>query len=447
MSDDNSNLEDLLHIFDNLSITSTDSPNQSNFQNNSILLNNQRKKYKNMSDFKTEYLNCVPQFDGNPNELYRYLNICEGFIKKFYKQNDPTCFENIYLINCLISKLSGNAKIIVSIQNCDTWDCLKATLTRNFADQRDETCLNRDLVMLRQQPNEKAYQFYDNVLHLLNLLCSYIDIHELTEPAKLLKRTLYNDLALKTFLAGLREPLGTTIRCMRPKDLNEALQLVIQEDNIHYFQNLTNKNANYRQPVQNFKPQTPQNHRQPFNVPFNAQTQNNFFRARESFPSQPVNVQPRPNYQPQRFPTNSEVFGAKTNVFKPTNKPQPRPTPMSVSTRRTFTPNFNRNFNRPGPSNYQNKNQIQVGPPQQKWTAEELYNTETNQNTSQYYYDENPYDQYDQYGNFESHYNQGAAQNESEVSDQNLQFDNPFASDNAYPCENFHEPPPTEPET
>ena len=410
-----------------------------------------------MTDFKSEYLNCVPHFDGNPNELYRYLNICESFIKKFYNKDDPSDFGNIYLINCLIAKLSGNAKIVVSIQKCSTWECLKDTLTRNFADQRDETCLNRDLVMLRQQPNEKAYQFYDKVLHLLNLLCSYIDLHETSSTAKLLKRNLYNDLALKTFLAGLREPMGTTIRCMRPQDLNEALQLVIQEDNIHYFQNLTNKNFNNNKPqVQNFKPQ--QNRQNfnvpfnaqfntPFNAPFNSQTHNNTFKTREHFPSQPINIQPRPNYQNRNYPTNAQVFGPKpqSNVFKPTNKPQPRPTPMSVSTRQSFTPNFNR----PGPSNsnYQNQNQIRVGPPQNKWTSQELYNAETNQNLDDnYYQDEIQYDQFDRYGNVEPYTNQILNLNQTDFSDQNLQFENPFSGENTNVSENFQEHSPPEEE-
>lgn len=84
----------------------------------------------------------------------------------------------------MIGKLTGNAKLIVNIQNVKTWDELKDTLLRNFADQRDEVCLNRDLVMLRQNPNEKPNQFHDRVLHILNLLCSHIDLHELTETAK-----------------------------------------------------------------------------------------------------------------------------------------------------------------------------------------------------------------------------------------------------------------------
>jgi len=58
------------------------------------------------------------------------------------------------LLNCLLGKLSGNARVVVNVQNVTTWEELKDTLNRNFADTRDETCLKRDLVMLKQNNNE-----------------------------------------------------------------------------------------------------------------------------------------------------------------------------------------------------------------------------------------------------------------------------------------------------
>ena len=79
------------------------------------------------------------------------------------------------------------------------------------------------------------------MLQILNLLCSYVDIYEADPGAKVLKRDLYNKLALKTIIAGLKEPLGTTIHCMRPKNMNEALQFNMQEDNIYYYQTSINK--------------------------------------------------------------------------------------------------------------------------------------------------------------------------------------------------------------
>lgn len=377
-------VEDLSEILRNLSITSADSifntannilstAGTSTSNNFELIDNNISIK---MSVFKPEYLNCVPTFDGNPNDLNRYLATCDSLIRTFYDTSDPSKFENIYLINCLIGKLTGTAKVVINIQNVSNWDDLKSTLQRNFADQRDEACLNRDLVMLRQQLNETPSQYYDKVLHILNLLCSYVDTHEQSDAAKTLKRNLYSDLALKTFLSGLREPLGTNIRCMRPPTLPEAMQMINQEHNNQYFQNQTK--------IQNTKPMKFQNSfsrsnnypNQNSNSP-NYHTPNDFFRRQNNaFPSQPINVQSRP--QPQKFFTNSQVFGKpqNQNVFRPgQTKNFQKPIPMSTTTR--FSSNNTRN-----PYNNNLQNQRQGFPNQQQKNnviSEELYNTEINQ--------------------------------------------------------------------
>lgn len=396
-------VEDLSDILRNLRLesTSTDSQNPSNsFQilreNQQIIVNlrdqfiqlNQNTNHINMSQFKTEYLNCVPQFNGDPNELNRYLSICQSLITNFYNYESPNDFQNTYLLNSLISKLTGNAKVVVNIQNVSTWEELRKTLLRNFADQRDETCLNRDLVLMRQLPNENPQQFYDRILEILNLICSYINAHETTEVSKNLKRDLYNNLALRTFLSGLKEPLSTTIRCMKPQTLSEALQLVIQEDNVHYFQNYSNKNFSKNIQTHN-RPQIPNQRfveaprQSQFNPPnfykpnnFGPQNFNrNYFSSqpvpmnnfgqnfnRNSFPSQPIQIQPRMNNQQQRFFTNSQVFKQPqqdNNVFKPNpNRSLPQPTPMSVSTRNTTK---------------------QYHQPQKNFASGNLFNTELNQ--------------------------------------------------------------------
>lgn len=383
-------------LFENLSISplvdsdeeSSPSTSQIVTKNNIQVSNKIIKSNSNllleMAQFKPEYLSCVPQFDGNPNELNRFLGICDSIITTFYDATNPNSFHNVFLLHSLISKLDGNAKLVVNIQNVTTWTELKDTLYRNFADQRDESCLNRDLVLLRQYSNEKPQQFFDRCLQILNLLCSYVDIHEQNDAAKALKRDLYNKLTLKTFLSGLKEPLGTTIRCMRPIDMNQALQFISQEDNIQYYQNSTNKmfakqtptqtkpayqqhkqNNNFNRPMNNFSRNSFNNH-----IPFNYQTQNNQFRQQSNnFPSQPINVQPKVNYQPQKFFTNSQVFRQPNhNVFKPNPyKTFPNPTPMSGVSKQTSN-NFQQ---KPSTSQYKH--------PQRNFTPEELYNAEVDE--------------------------------------------------------------------
>lgn len=351
--------------------------------------------------FKAEYLNCIPDFDGNPNELGRYLATCESILAKFYNRTDEGCFHNSYLLHSFLSKLKGNARLVINIHNVETWDDLKSTLQRNFADQRDETCLNRDLVLMKQNINERPQQFYDRILNILNLLCSYVNCHEATDPGKRLKRDLYQNLALKTFLSGLREPLGTTIRCMKPNSLSQALQFVIQEDNAQYFQAFTNKNI-FKNP-DTAKHSNPGQNSAPINPAFNPNFA--FGQNRQNFPSQPIHVQPRPNFQ-QRIPTNIPAFRQpqrNINVFRPNphNRNFSPPTPMSgVSVQRRpnqyntpqyqqqpstshQTPNYQR-FPQGNVKHYNNSRNHLV--------FEELNNTETNENPPPDYEYQNYYD-------------------------------------------------------
>ncbi|KAG5879508.1 hypothetical protein JTB14_004733 [Gonioctena quinquepunctata] len=140
---------------------------------------------------------------------------------------------------------------------------------------------------------------------LLNTICNYIDLHHDDAALKRSKKEFFQQQTLTTFLTGLKEPLGATIRAMRPPNLSSAIQ---------YIHNTT---------------------------------------------------------------TNQQVFGKPQNVWATRNNPnnpstsqQPKPTPMSVSTRNTGPLTQNRRQFQ----NFQNfRSQPQQGP---NFTSEELFNIE-----------------------------------------------------------------------
>ncbi|KAJ8977554.1 hypothetical protein NQ317_019129 [Molorchus minor] len=328
---------------------------------------------REMAQFKSEYLKCVPQFDGNPNELNRYLSTCESLISHFYGPTNPNNNENIYLLNSLVSKLTGNARLVTNIQSVNTWEELKDTLTRNIADQRDEACLNRDLVLLRQYQNEKPQQFFDTsrCLQILNLLCSYVDAHEATADAKVLKRNIYNNLALNTFLVGVRESLGTTLRCMRSTSMTQAFtnkpynKYASAQNKPPAPSQKQNNNFQNSHPTQQFGFQNQNNFRRPQNNFVGPQT--NFGRFQNTFSNQPSQFQNRVNNQSQGFSRNSQMFRPpQQNVFKPNQNNQnfPKATPMSVSTRQTSSNNVRQPMRPP----------YQYQPQQRNFTFEELHN-------------------------------------------------------------------------
>lgn len=351
-------MSELELLFENLSLQEVSETAQNNINNteNALSVQNNNTSDLNlqivdMAQFKPEYLNCVPNFSGDPNELNEFLSTASSIIDTFYDHQNPNNFLNTYIVKSIQNKLTGNAKVAINIQTCKTWDDLKSALTRNFSDQRDEVCLIRDLV-LSKQSNESPLQYFEKCIHMLNLLCLYVVAHETEATSLDAKKALYNKLALKTFLAGLREPLGSSIRAMRPATMHEALQYINEENNIRYCQK-DSQNKNFT----NAKP----------NPKFN-------------FPSQTGQSQNYKKATPQKFFTNAQVFGPpkqsqnynengagpSKNVFKPNNnfRPQYQPTPMSISTNRTLAQRPSQG-NRP----YFNSNR--------NFVSEELFHSET----------------------------------------------------------------------
>ena len=121
-------------------------------------------------------------------------------------------------------------------------------------------------------------------------------------------------MCLNTFLSGLKEPLGSNIRSMRPKTLAEAFSFCIQEQNIYY----TNA-RNIRHFPPNFQNYSPSQHYHPM-----------------------VNNQYRPSYQfPRQFYQNIPPY--QTNIVRYQNPINNDQKPQINAPVNTF--GKNKNFN------------------------------------------------------------------------------------------------------
>lgn len=283
----------------------------------------------------------IPKFDGNPNHLSRFISTCETILRKYYNYVHPASAENQIILYSILNKLDGRAEEVINISGeITSWDQIKLILLQHFGDQRDENCLNRDLVHLKQE-NESPQEFYNRCLNLLNTIFNYINLHENNDALKICKQEFFKAQTLKTFLAGLKDPLGSQIRSMKPIDLPTALQYIKEEQNIQYIQ----KKNSFSFPTQkpNFsKASSYQNQNQhafnnrPIRGPFPAlplnRFNNNGFR-----PNHPNALRPFGQWQTQR--------PAMQNAFPP------RPTWQqnhAFPSRPQFSQNFNRN-NQPKP--------------------------------------------------------------------------------------------------
>ena len=394
------NFDDLSPILENPLDNDTDMP--------------QTQVVSQIAKFDTKELNIVPDFDGNPNELYNFLKSATVLLNQYWDTTNTACFQNHVLYLGLINKLRGRAKELVSIYGCTDWDSAKEVLITNFADQRNENSLTRDLVNLHQNPNEDPYHFHERVMSILNTISNYIELHVADEGIKASKKLFFQQQALTTFLAGLKEPLGATIRAMRPSNLASAIQYIQEENNIRYLQKtftlpqspfsqtniLTNRrmqhpSTSFSSPQWQPSGPKPQQWSQQFTSPqqpaFRPPQQPTFrppqpplFRnqPQQSFPT------PRPFIQPARFQTSHAP--PRSNVWAPKPGPSPhlpRPTPMSVTSR--------------VPSQIKPSNFRPPQPSRPKFVAEELFNIEQddqwnyNGEPYNYYYEDYPYQEED----------------------------------------------------
>ncbi|XP_069354459.1 uncharacterized protein [Maniola hyperantus] len=202
---------------------------------------------------------------------------------------------------------------------------------------------------------------------------TYISLHESVPTTIEAKRQLYQKLTLQCYLRGLKDPLDSRIRCMRPVSMEKALEFVQEELNTLYIQQrneggFSQKNFGHKFSVSNY---TSPSRSQGFAMPGPSWQQPIYFRPPQS--QQPMHFRPgwKPNPQMHpRGPSRTQLmfrapppnYNPKSNVFKLPNRHQssnnsnfPRPmSGVSHFTPRHLPPSGHdwRKFGNPPPTNY-----------------------------------------------------------------------------------------------
>lgn len=264
----------------------------------------------------------VPAFDGNPQVLTRFIRICDSIVAKYVRVGVENELQNLSVLNGILNKTTGSAARTINSNGIpDNWLGIRNILINNFTDQRDETVLFNDLA-LQAQDNHTPQEFYDRCMTLFSTIMTYISLHESLETTIIAKRDLYKKLTLQAFVRGLKEPLGSRIRFMRPETIEKALEYVQEELNVMYMQhrdrkdsppiNKINFNPQTTLPVQNRYYQSPK----PFAFPNNHMP----YPAPNMRPMSSMPVAYRPPHlrqqQPIRTPTHTQqMFGARPPII------------------------------------------------------------------------------------------------------------------------------------
>jgi hypothetical protein len=297
-------------------------------------------------------LRLVPEFDGNPNILTRFINICDHVVAQYLRTDPGSELSNLCLLNGILNKISGNAASTINSNGIpDNWLGIRTALINNFSDQRDETALYSDL-SLATQGSKTPQEFYDQCQTLFSTIMTYVTLHENIPTTVEAKRALYKKVAMQAFVRGLKEPLGSRIRCMRPPTIEKALEYVQEELNVIYLQN----RSDFPKAPHSLKASMPVQ-----NVGFTASRPHNIQMPSPNWPAPMAQRGYQPSPQPFKFNMNQnhhhqqrmgpsrtqQMFRAlppnynpQSNVFRmpPRNNPPINSGPKPMSGVQHFTP-------------------------------------------------------------------------------------------------------------
>lgn len=289
-------------------------------------------------------LRVLPEFDGNPHVLTRFINLCDQLVLAYFKTEPGNELSNLALINGILNKVIGSAARLINSNGIpDNWVGIRNALINNFADHRDETALYNDL-SLQTQGSSTPQEFYERCQNLFSTIMTYVTLHESVSTTVEAKRALYKKLTLQCYLRGLKDPLGSRIRCMRPESMEKALEFVQEELNTLYMQQRTEGGpsrkdnsqqsfkSNVNLPLNNFVQQLPSlpgpSRQQTHNIPGPARPQQFFPHANQGWRHiTPQVQQPRgPTWTQQMFRAPPPNYNAQSNVFRLPNRPPIQPT-------------------------------------------------------------------------------------------------------------------------
>lgn len=272
---------------------------------------------------KKEHVNLIPEFNGEPELLARFLEITTKLINRFADRANPDNFQNEYLISSILAKIKGPAATIVHNSTFTTFEDLKSVLTNAYADKRDSYTLNTELTALKQN-NDTPIDFYNKIQKILNLmLCYFKNKHTVAEATIL--SNYARGLALRTLLKGLNEPLSSILKAKNPTDLNSALNMITNDFQYNYAHNTFLKKTFHKPNYHSSK------------TPPRPQYQNRNFMQ---------NTNKKPTFQYQQRPQQFLQQQQRPQQFLHQQQQQlPAPTPMSISTQNTMQPTMRQKFN------------------------------------------------------------------------------------------------------
>lgn len=350
------NLDNLISTLSNLRLENQSNSTQSN--NSETIMSLSAAK---------EIAHTLRTFSGRSEHLEYFINSVDTFYNRYaVGTTDESLKEFVHA--SIVSKLIDEAgDFIFCRPDLKSWPDIKNALRIKFGDKTDRNVLLQQLNFLCKNRNESSLEFIERLKTLLSRI--NIKIHadpNLTNGTKTALVSQAEATAITVLMANVPSELRTILMIHNPKSLEDANTLVFNhaliEQQINSRMNIPRGPPNIFAQTSNLRPK-PQNNHMPFINPVSNFPQPTFnrgqssfmppqqyfpqnrhenstlfrpqqhFSGKQTFPSQPINIQPRPIRH--HFPTNQQVFGKPKDVFSRENshKPTEKPVPMSTTSR------------------------------------------------------------------------------------------------------------------
>lgn len=215
----------------------------------------------NIRHVSAEMIKFIPEFTGSPRKLGTFIKKCEYILTNYGEDNNVP--QMTYLFHLITSRLGGEAADLVgSREHIESWEELRELLALHFGDRRTEDCLAKELEKIRLNRGESYEELFKRIQQTRNDLMAKVSETNANAHMRLSKRAIYDHTAFKVFLSNLPMYLNRWVRMRNVSTLEQALEIVLEDQNYQSSNDFVNMSPTNRSPRQG-----PVNHNSHFSAP------------------------------------------------------------------------------------------------------------------------------------------------------------------------------------